>query len=52
MSGFLVLIAFAVGVVLAVGVWTYVRNSARRAGEVKPDEPPSRAERKRDDPET
>lgn len=51
MSGILILVAFGLGVALAIGMWVYVKNSPRRSGRVRPDAPPSRQERKRADPE-
>lgn len=47
MSGILIVVAFAVGVAVALAMWAYGKHRPERAGRVRPDAPPSAEEERR-----
>lgn len=47
MSGILVIVAFAIGLALALGMWAYGKRSPKQVGRVRPDAPPSAEEERR-----
>ena len=47
MSGILILVALAIFLVVALGMWAYGKHRPERAGRVRPDAPPSPEEERR-----
>jgi hypothetical protein len=50
MSGYLIVAAFIIGLVLMAGVWIYGKQSSRGPGKVKPGGQPTEKEKRRQEP--